>query len=158
MTPWCPASHARRSSKIWWQRCQPSLSKFLHHHHSRQTFLLSPGELCGEGPGCARCDHMAARAVLLSSPLLVLTHLQRPRRQGGDGVQRQDQEGAPRDSPVRARQQLPGVGAQGGSVARALPCARGAGSVLALILSPFLSPGPGWCRAGAAPPSRTGPG
>ena len=35
-----------------------------------------------------------AGAVLTSSRLLFLNHLQWPRCKGGDGVQRQDQEGA----------------------------------------------------------------
>lgn len=117
-------------------------------------------------PGCAVG---LSGVVLASSWLLFLNCPQRPRCQGGDGVQRQDQEGPPGDSPVRGWQERhsaaqpvwsPGdvvPGRSCGMETELLPRTRGSPTTRALTPSPFLSPGQGWCQAGAAPPSPTAP-
>lgn len=121
VTPWCPASHARRSSKTWWQKCQQSLSLIFPSPlfpanisafpWSCRESPAAPAPVYGEGARpcwrtvCLGGSLWLTGAALMSSRLLFLNHPQWPRCKGGDGVQRQDQEGAARDSPVRTQQQ-----------------------------------------------------
>lgn len=117
-------------------------------------------------PGCAAG---LSGVVLTTSWLLFLNRPQRPRCQGGDGVQRQDQEGPPGDSPVRRWQQRHSVaqpmrspgdvvpGQSHGMETGLLPRTRGSPTTWGSNIVPVLIPRAGLVPSRSCPSITHGP-